>query len=113
MALRAVQPPFPETLMPGVLEEFRKSLVVFSSGGEKSSGILTGILTTVEKVAENSCGLEGLSRTGIVDLAVTAGVSKASAYRAVNLLIETGRLQNIGTAKQRRYIYMGAQLGGD
>lgn len=104
-----------ETAMPDVPESARKSLVVFSNDSENSGGFLTGILTrgcdTVRNIAENSCGLEGLSRTALVDMAGTAGIPKASAYRAVNTLIKAGTLHNVGTDKQRRYIYMGQQLG--
>ncbi len=102
-----------DTLMRDTPEESRKSLVVFSFGDENSDKILTGVRKTVEKIAENSCGLEGLSRARLVDMAVTAGLSQASAYRAVNALVEAGSLHNIGTLKQRRYIYMGRKLGDD
>jgi hypothetical protein len=102
-----------EALMPGVDEENRKSLVVFSNTDENRGKILTEILKRVGKIAENSCGLEGLPRTKIVALAVAAGIPESSAYRAINALIARSFLQNVGTEKRPRYAYIGATLGGD
>ncbi len=102
-----------EKLMPGVAEPFRKSLVVFSLDGEKNAEILTGSREKVAKLAENSCGIEGLTRPQLVDLAVAVGVSKAGAYRAVNALIGSSWLQNVGTESRRRYTYLGPTLDGD
>jgi hypothetical protein len=104
-------------LMPGASEHARSTLVAFGSSGENSSENLTKILTqnenSVAKIAENSCGIEGLSRTKLVALSVEAGMSEATAYRAVNALVKRGALTNIGTTKQRRYIRSGLTLGGD
>lgn len=102
-----------EKLMPGVDEENRKSLVVFSNTDENRSAILTEILKRVGKIAENSCGLEGLPRAKIVALAVAAGTPESSAYRAINVLIRRSFLQNVGTEKRPKYTYIGQTLGGD
>jgi hypothetical protein len=100
-------------LMPDVPELARKSLVVFSQCRENFAEILTPGRETVAKIAENSCGLEGLTRVQLVDLAVAAGLSKATTYRAVNDLIKTSFLHNVGTEKRPRYSYVGPTLEGD
>lgn len=101
-----------EKLMPGVDEAGRKSLVVFSLDGEKSTGFLTGAREKVAKLAENSCGVEGLTRKQLVDLAVSDGTSAPSAYRSVNELVKAGWLQNVGTEARPRYAYVGPTSDG-
>jgi hypothetical protein len=102
-----------EKLMPGVPEAARNTLVVFSSGDENRSEILTRVENSLREIAENSCGAEGLSRAKLVALAVEAGISESSAYRAMNALISRSWLHNIGTEKRRKYLYIGPTLGGD
>lgn len=96
--------------MPGTSESARKALVVVSGDGEKTGEILTAHENSVRELCEKSCGLEGLTRTQIVDLAVEAGIAKSSAYRAVNTLVKHGQLRNVGTEKRVRYVYSGAQI---
>jgi hypothetical protein len=105
-------------MLPDLHEQERKSLVIFSHwGSENRGGILTKILTAnadrVREISENSCGLEGLSRTKLVALAVADGMAESSAYRAVNTLIERGVLTNVGTEKRPRYIRSGLSLIDD
>jgi hypothetical protein len=101
-------------LMPGVPEDARNTLVGFSFGGDDPDKILTKNQNRVREIAENSCGLEGLSRTKLVALAVEGGIPESSAYRALNTLIERGVLTNVGTEKRHRYIRSGLMLlGGD
>lgn len=102
-----------EESMPGIDEESRNSLVVFSFCDENSAEILTRVENSVRTVCEKSCGLEGLSRAKIVALSVAAEIAESSAYRAVNTLIERGFLRNIGTDKRRRYITAGPMLGDE
>ena len=102
-----------QELMPGVPEEARNTLVGFSFGDENLGKILTQNENRVREIAENSCGLEGLSRTRLVELAEKAGMASATAYRAFNALVERGVLSNVGTEKQRRYVRSGLVLGGD
>lgn len=99
-------------LMPEVPEPQRKSLVVFSPASDKSAEIITPRREIVAKLAENSCGVEGLTRSKLVDLAVAAGLSQASAYRDVNALINASFLHNVGTDKRPRYAYVGPTLDG-
>jgi hypothetical protein len=56
-----------EELMPGAPEQARNTLVGFAFGDENPSKILTQNQNRVKEIAENSCGLEGLSRTKLVD----------------------------------------------
>jgi len=109
---RMVSQTVPETLMPDVSELERKSLVVFSPTLDKSAEIITPRREIVAKLAENSCGIEGLTRSKLVDLAVAAGLSQASAYRDVNALINASFLHNVGTDKRPRYAYVGPTLDG-
>jgi len=53
--------------MPGAPEQARNTLVGFAFGDENPSKILTQNQKRVKQIAENSCGLEGLSRTKLVD----------------------------------------------
>jgi AAA domain len=102
-----------EESMPGVPEKVRKSLVVFPNDDGNLGGIPTRVGNSVWEICGNSCGLEGLSRSKLVELCVEAGIPKSSAYRAVNDLIERSLLTNVGTEKQRRYVCAGPTLGGD
>jgi hypothetical protein len=102
-----------ETLMPGVGEEARKSLVVFPSDGGNSGEIPTDLGKKVGNLCGNSCGLEGLSRPKLIELCEEADIPKTSAYRAINALIERGFLRNVGTDKQRKYIYEGPTTEAD
>ncbi|MCV7095392.1 AAA family ATPase [Mycobacterium kubicae] len=99
-----------EALMPGVDEQFRKSLVVFSLADEKFTETLTGSCETLANLAEKSCGIEGLTRSQLVKLAVESGMNQATAYRAANTLINRSALVNIGTDKRPRYRYLGPTL---
>lgn len=98
-----------EELMPGVLLAARKSLVVFPTDDGNSSEIPTELGNRVGILCGNSCGLEGLTRPQIVELCIEAGIPKSSAYRAVNQLVDRGRLRNVGTEKTRRYVYSGPE----
>lgn len=101
-------------LVPDLQEQERKSLVIFSHADRENQGrILTKFLKQAANIAENSCGTEGLTRTQLVDLCVAAGMSKATAYRAVNALIEKSFLHNVGTVNRCRYAYIGPTLDGD
>jgi DnaB-like helicase N terminal domain/AAA domain len=108
---------FPHTvspeLMPDVPEPARKSLVVLSTWLDNSDEIITGFIKRVAKLADNSCGIEGLTRPQLVALAVADGMKQATAYRAVNELIKRSYLHNVGTEKRPRYRYIGRTLDGD
>jgi hypothetical protein len=99
-----------EQLMPNQPEQARNTLVAFSSDGENSTRILTANENSLREIAENSCGTQGLSRSKLVDLAVAAGMSQASAYRAFNALVTRGVLTNIGTEKRQVFVRSGLML---
>lgn len=101
-----------EDLMPGVPEQFRKSLVVFSLTDEKTAEILTGSREKVAKIAENSCGIEGLTRTQLVNLCVEAKMTAATAYRVFNDLVQLSWLMPTSDVARPRYVYAGPILEG-
>lgn len=99
-----------DLLMPDQPDQARNTLVAFSSDGGNRTRILTANENRAREIAENSCGLEGLTRTKLVELVVEDGMSQSSAYRAINALIDRGVLVNVGTAKRARFVRSGLQL---
>ncbi len=101
-----------ESLMPGVAEDARKSLVVVPRADGTTDADEPASLRNVWDIAGTTCGDEGLTRAQLRDLAVEQGVSKSSAYRAVNTLIERQILRNIGTENRARYVCTRLPGGG-
>jgi hypothetical protein len=89
------------------VSSLQQSLVVFRSTTGIPGEISGPIAKKVADLCRNSCGTEGLTRAQLVRLAVDAGISQSHAYAAVNGLLNSGRLRNVGTGKRPRYAWFG------
>lgn len=101
-----------ESLMPTASEDQRKSLVVVQRNPLDNSSEDRPSTRAVLDILRTSAGQEGLSRAEIRDLSAEQGVSKSSAYSAVNALLNKGALRNIGTEKRAKYVPVAAYLEG-
>ncbi|WP_157777993.1 AAA family ATPase [Nocardia terpenica] len=93
-----------ESLMPGVAEDSRKSLVVvpLMRGTTVSDEPIS--LRKVWDIAGTTCGTAGLTTAQLRDLAMDNEVSRTRAYEAINMLVERGILRNIGPENRARYV---------
>ncbi|WP_194832603.1 AAA family ATPase [Nocardia sp. XZ_19_369] len=93
-----------ESLMPGVGEDGRKSLVIvpFARGTTQSDEPVS--LRKVWDIAGTTCGTGGLTTAQLRDLAMDNDVSRTRAYEAINMLVERGILRDVGTGSRVRYV---------
>ncbi|MGP3708767.1 AAA family ATPase [Gordonia paraffinivorans] len=103
---RAVPHTVSETLMPGVPETARNTLVIVSSERETEGVCLTGSVRQVWDAVETAPTSAGMSPATIVEV---SGVSRATVYRALKTLQTRGFIKNAGTEK--RPMFIGTALG--
>ncbi|NLV77776.1 MAG: AAA family ATPase [Rhodococcus sp.] len=101
-----------ESLMPNASDEQRKSLVVVRRDPSDNLSDDRPSTRAVLDILRTSAGHEGLSRAEIRDLAAEQGVSKSTAYEAVNALLKKGALRNVGTDRRMKYVPTAAYLEG-
>ncbi|OWY81747.1 AAA family ATPase [Rhodococcus sp. BUPNP1] len=101
-----------ESRMQGATETQRKSLVVVQRDPLDNSPADRPTTRTVLDVLRTCAGHEGLSRSEIRDLAMERGVSKSSAYEAINDLVNRGALRNIGSDARPKYVLAPAFMEG-
>ncbi|WP_168702111.1 AAA family ATPase [Gordonia paraffinivorans] len=103
---RAVPHTVSETLMPGVPETARNTLVVVSSDGETEGSSLTGSVRQLWDAIETASTSAGMSPATLTDV---SGLSRATFYRALKTLHTRGFVKNVGTEK--RPMWAGTALG--
>jgi hypothetical protein len=64
-------------------------------------------------VVRTSGGQEGLTRAQVAAFAEERNLSRSAAYEAVNALLKSGALRNVGTVKRGRYVVSGLSLVAD
>ncbi|MCR8896512.1 helicase RepA family protein [Gordonia sp. GONU] len=103
---RAVPHTVSETLMPGVPETARQTLVVVSSDGETDPLSLTGSVRQLWDAVETASTSAGMSPATLLDV---SDISRATFYRALKTLQTRGFIKNAGTEK--RPMWVGTALG--
>ncbi|MFI7002514.1 AAA family ATPase [Nocardia sp. NPDC050175] len=93
-----------QSLMPGVVEDGRKSLVIVPVARGTIASDEPVSLRKVWGIAGTTCGTAGLTAAQLRDLAMDNGVSRTRAYGAINVLVERGILRNVGTENRARYV---------
>nr|WP_255479489.1 AAA family ATPase [Quadrisphaera sp. RL12-1S] len=101
----AMQPTVvPAELMPGASEQQRSTLVTVQGTLWTAPRAETKNARIVQKIVWTMATPAGLAPGVIRDLAMEQGGSRSGAYEALNSLVTSGFLRNVGTDKAPRYV---------
>jgi AAA domain len=90
--------------MPATTESERSTLVAIQNGFRTEDLLKRPSVRDVTEIIRTSAGLEGLTRSQIVQLAEERKVGKSAAYEAVNVLVRDHIVRNIGSDTRPRYV---------
>jgi hypothetical protein len=90
--------------MPATTECERSTLVAVQNGVRTDDLLSRPSVRAITEIIRTSAGLEGLTRSQVVQLAEDAKIGRTQAYEAVNVLVNTHVIRNIGSENRPRYV---------
>jgi hypothetical protein len=90
-------------LMPGIDLEGRSTLVL-SRGGSGQTGQAVLAWQVLLDIIQTTAPVDGFSPTQIVAFAMEREIARSTAFGALKVLVDMGRIENIGTQKRAKYV---------